>query len=51
MRIMKANSISIEALDGVKIDGATVTTADIEATEGVIHVIDAVLLPSNAVAG
>ncbi len=30
---------------GVKIDGATVTKADIEASNGVIHVIDAVVLP------
>jgi len=30
----------------VTIDGATVTTADIEASNGVIHVIDAVILPN-----
>lgn len=33
------------AADGVTVDGANVTTADIEATNGVIHVIDAVILP------
>jgi len=32
---------------GVKIGGSTVTTADIEATNGVIHVIDTVLVPSS----
>lgn len=31
---------------GVSVNGAQVTTADIECTNGVIHVIDAVLLPS-----
>jgi len=30
---------------GVTIDGANVVTADIEADNGVIHVIDAVILP------
>ena len=29
----------------VKVNNATVTTADIMATNGVIHVIDTVLLP------
>src|SRR5210317_427332 len=32
--------------NGVKIDGANVVTADIEASNGVIHVIDAVILPN-----
>jgi uncharacterized surface protein with fasciclin (FAS1) repeats len=31
----------------VMIDKANVTTADIEATNGVIHVIDAVLIPAG----
>ncbi|WP_309615614.1 fasciclin domain-containing protein [Salinibacterium sp.] len=31
--------------DGVKVNGATVVTADIVCDNGVIHVIDAVLLP------
>jgi uncharacterized surface protein with fasciclin (FAS1) repeats len=37
-------SISTEG-DSVKIDNATVVQADIEASNGVIHVIDAVILP------
>ncbi len=45
---VQGQSIKIDARDGVKIDDAKVITADIEATNGVIHVIDAVLLPSNA---
>lgn len=33
--------------DGVTVDGANVVTADIEASNGVIHVIDAVLVPAS----
>ena len=32
---------------GVTVNGANVTTADVEASNGVIHVIDAVLLPPD----
>ena len=32
-------------IDGATIDGATITSTDIQATNGVIHVIDAVILP------
>ena len=35
----------IDASSGVKINNATVVKADIQATNGVIHVIDTVLLP------
>ena len=38
-------SVTLDSKAGVKVNGATVTTADIEATNGVIHVIDAVILP------
>lgn len=37
--------IKIDASNGVKINDATVIKADIKATNGVIHVIDTVLLP------
>ncbi|MDP5071310.1 MAG: fasciclin domain-containing protein [Congregibacter sp.] len=38
--------MSISASDaGVTVDGANVVTTDIEATNGVIHVIDTVILP------
>lgn len=30
---------------GAKVDGAAISAADIEATNGVIHVIDAVIMP------
>jgi len=40
--------IDLVAKDGgVKIDGATVTTADIKCSNGIIHVIDTVILPSD----
>ncbi|MGL4406015.1 MAG: fasciclin domain-containing protein, partial [Notoacmeibacter sp.] len=32
---------------GVSIDGANVVTADVKASNGVIHIIDKVMLPSN----
>lgn len=38
-------SLDIDASDGVNVGNASVTTADIEADNGVIHVIDTVLLP------
>jgi uncharacterized surface protein with fasciclin (FAS1) repeats len=43
---VEGSDISISTEGGsVKIDGATVVQADIEAANGVIHVIDAVILP------
>lgn len=38
-------SVTIGVGETVTVDGATVTQADIEASNGVIHVIDAVILP------
>jgi uncharacterized surface protein with fasciclin (FAS1) repeats len=38
--------IDVEAAGGsVKVNGATVTAADVAASNGVIHVIDTVILP------
>jgi uncharacterized surface protein with fasciclin (FAS1) repeats len=37
--------VTITLDGGAKVNGANVTTADIEATNGVIHVIDAVIMP------
>ena len=42
---VQGSTININATSGVMIDGATVTAADIEASNGVIHVIDQVILP------
>lgn len=42
---VEGGEISIDATDGVKVDNAKVVTADIEASNGIIHVIDAVIMP------
>ena len=43
---VNGDTIEVSVVDGnVMIDGATVTTADLEAGNGVVHVIDAVILP------
>ncbi len=42
---VQGGSISVNATNGVMINGANVVQADIEASNGVIHVIDAVLMP------
>ena len=38
-------TVHVDGTNGVTIDAAKVVTADIECSNGVIHVIDAVLLP------
>ena len=40
-------TVHVDGTDGVTVDGAKVVTADIACTNGVIHVIDAVLLPKG----
>ena len=43
---VQGQAVSIEVKDGkVYVDGTQVVTADIKASNGVIHVIDAVILP------
>ena len=44
---VNGEKIKIDLKDGVKINDAKVTTADIKATNGVIHVIDKILVPAN----
>ncbi len=47
-KTVQGQSVTIEVKDGaVMIDGAKVVTADIEASNGVIHVINKVILPSS----
>ena len=38
-------SVAVDGTDGVTVDGAKVVTADIACTNGIIHVIDSVILP------
>ena len=42
---VQGGKLSVDATNGVKVDEATVISADIEASNGVIHVIDTVVLP------
>jgi uncharacterized surface protein with fasciclin (FAS1) repeats len=42
---VQGGEVTITLDGGAKVNGATISTADIEASNGVIHVIDAVILP------
>jgi uncharacterized surface protein with fasciclin (FAS1) repeats len=42
---VQGQSIDIQTAGGVTVDGAKVVQTDIMATNGVIHVIDTVILP------
>ncbi len=41
----EGSTVIIDSTDGGKIDDANIVTTDIEASNGVIHVIDAVIMP------
>jgi len=42
---VQGSKLSVDATDGVKVDEAKVIKADIETSNGIIHVIDTVVLP------
>ena len=42
---VQGGKLNVDATNGVKIDEATVVTADIATSNGIIHVIDTVVLP------
>ena len=44
---VQGEELTVDGRDGVTVNGATVTQADIETSNGVIHVIDAVILPPS----
>jgi len=46
-KTVNGQAITISTSDGVKVDGAKVLKTDIETSNGVIHVIDSVILPKN----
>ena len=46
---LNEQSVKFDLSDGVKVNESNVVTADLEATNGVIHVIDTVLVPSDFV--
>ncbi|MBC8104497.1 MAG: fasciclin domain-containing protein [Cytophagales bacterium] len=43
---VQGSTLSIDPSNGVKVNNATVVTPDIKADNGVIHVIDTVLIPA-----
>ncbi|MCS6959218.1 MAG: fasciclin domain-containing protein [Pseudanabaenaceae cyanobacterium SKYGB_i_bin29] len=46
VKTVEGSNIKVTVMDGKpKVNGANVTTVDVKATNGVIHVIDAVILP------
>ena len=48
-KTVQGQSIAIKAADGkVHVDGATVVKTDIKTANGVIHVIDSVILPASS---
>ena len=44
---VEGQNVTLSTADGVTVNGATVITADVLADNGVIHVIDAVLVPAD----
>ncbi len=48
VKTLNGAEVAIDARNGVKVGAANVVTADIYASNGVIHVIDTVLLPPAA---
>jgi uncharacterized surface protein with fasciclin (FAS1) repeats len=46
-KTVQGQSLKIDASSGVKVDGAKVVKADVLASNGVIHVIDAVVMPKQ----
>ncbi|MFN0040247.1 MAG: fasciclin domain-containing protein [Burkholderiales bacterium] len=45
VKTVQGSSLTVTTMDGVKVDNATVTAVDIVADNGVIHVIDSVVMP------
>jgi uncharacterized surface protein with fasciclin (FAS1) repeats len=44
-KTVNGKTLNVNGMNGVKVNNATVTQADVMASNGVIHVIDTVLLP------
>ena len=44
-KTVEGGELSIDATDGVKVENAKVVKVDVEASNGVIHIIDAVMMP------
>ena len=46
-KTLQGGEVQIDASNGVKVDEATVITADIESSNGVIHIVDTVIMPNS----
>jgi len=46
VKTVQGSSLTVSTMGGVKVDNANVTAVDIVADNGVIHVIDSVVLPN-----
>lgn len=44
---LQEEALTFDLSDGVMVDNANVTTADVQASNGVVHIIDAVLIPDG----
>ncbi len=47
-KTVEGSEVKIDATNGVKINDSKVTTPDVAADNGVIHIIDSVLMPPSA---
>jgi uncharacterized surface protein with fasciclin (FAS1) repeats len=47
VKSVEGSEIKVDATSGVKVDNAKVVKPDIEASNGVIHVIDTVIMPQS----
>lgn len=47
-KTVNGQELKIDASNGVKVNDANVITADVEASNGIIHIIDSVLMPAAA---
>ena len=47
VKTVEGTELSIDATNGVSVDNAKVVKADIETSNGVIHVIDTVVIPKE----
>jgi uncharacterized surface protein with fasciclin (FAS1) repeats len=45
-KTVEGSDVKIDASNGVKVNDSTVTTPDVAADNGVIHIVDTVLLPA-----
>lgn len=46
-KTVEGSTVKITTDGGVMVNGASVVTADVDASNGVIHAIDAVLVPAS----